>query len=118
VPCENPAHWCNRIEPQYQPLLSPEVYMGKRILVIWAPGGDTRPYQTPRSRNDPTRVYYVRLGSETVEARDEILNELMQMTARIPFDDRRNMVVTTDVLSPSLVRNFLADVHSDLRPER
>ncbi len=38
---------CNRIAPQYQPLLFPEVYDGRAILVVWAPGGDTRPYEAP-----------------------------------------------------------------------
>ncbi|MDZ7406393.1 MAG: ATP-binding protein [candidate division KSB1 bacterium] len=39
---------CKRIDPEYQPVISPEVYQGKQILVIWAPGGDVRPYQAPQ----------------------------------------------------------------------
>lgn len=27
---------CKRLEPEYQPILSPEIYQGKSILVIWA----------------------------------------------------------------------------------
>jgi len=36
---------CRRLDPQYQPVLSVETYQGRSILVIWAPGGDNRPYQ-------------------------------------------------------------------------
>ncbi|MCL4256095.1 MAG: hypothetical protein KJ043_20225, partial [Anaerolineae bacterium] len=42
------------------------------------------------------------------------LTQLMQMTAKIPFDDRRNLYTSIDVLSPTLVRNFLSDIKSDL----
>lgn len=105
---------CNRISPDYQPVLSPEVYQGKKILVIWCPAGDLRPYQAPTGKQDRPYAYYVRQGAESVEARDEILTQLMQMTAKIPFDDRRNLETTVDVISPTLVRNFLAEINSDL----
>lgn len=39
---------CRRIEPEYQPVLSPEIMQDRKILVIWAPAGDTIPYQAPR----------------------------------------------------------------------
>ena len=39
---------CNRIDPQYQPVPSPEIYQDKQILVIWVPPGDVRPYQAPK----------------------------------------------------------------------
>jgi ATP-dependent DNA helicase RecG len=38
----------------------------------------------------------------------------MQMTAKVPFDDRRNNSVPVDVISPTLVRKYLADIRSDL----
>lgn len=105
---------CNRISPDYQPVLSPEIYQGKKILVIWCPAGDVRPYQAPTGKQDRPYAYYVRQGAESVEARDGILTQLMQMTAKIPFDDRRNLEATVDVVSPTLVRNFLSDINSDL----
>ena len=105
---------CKRLNPDYQPLISPEVFQGKPIVVIWAPAGETRPYQAPKSRRGSERAYYVRLGSETVEAKDDILTQLVQMTAKVPFDDRRHTSVTMDALSPALVRNYLFDVKSDL----
>ncbi len=105
---------CKRIDPEYQPVISPETYQGKQILVIWAPAGDVRPYQSPTTLRGSERAYYVRQGSETVEAKGEILTQLMQMAAKVPFDDRRNAAVSIDVISPTLVRNFLSDIKSDL----
>jgi len=105
---------CRRIDPEYQPVISPELYLGRQILVIWCPAGDVRPYQAPESVRNPERHYYVRQGSETVEARGDTLTQLMQMTAKVPFDDRRRSDLTVDVLSPTLVRNFLSDIKSDL----
>ena len=105
---------CNRIDPSYQPIISPEIYQDKQILVIWAPAGDARPYQAPKALKDGERAYYIRQGSESVEAKGDILNQLLQMTARIPFDDRRNLAVSVDEISPTLVRNYLANVKSEL----
>jgi ATP-dependent DNA helicase RecG len=106
---------CERIDPGYQPVLSPEVYQGKQILVIWVPAGDARPYRAPESNQRGSNlVYYVRQGSQTTQARDEILSQLMQLTARTPFDDRRNNIASVDEISPALVRNYLANIKSDL----
>jgi len=105
---------CRRIDPEYQPVISPEIYQGKPILVLWAPGGDVRPYQAPKKLAGGERAYFIRLGSETIEAKGELLTQLMQMTAKTPFDDRRNASATLEVISPALVRNFLSDIGSDL----
>jgi ATP-dependent DNA helicase RecG len=105
---------CNRIDPSYQPILSPEIYQGKSILVVWAPAGDVRPYQAPQKIKEGERRYFIRQGSQTVEAKGETLNQLMQMTAKVPFDDRRNLNASVDQISPTLVRNFLANIKSDL----
>ncbi|MFN7662103.1 MAG: helix-turn-helix domain-containing protein, partial [Dolichospermum sp.] len=105
---------CKRIDPEHQPVISPEIYQDKQILVIWVSGGDVRPYQAPKTLSGGDRAYYVRQGSETVEARGDILTQLMQMAAKVPFDDRRNSAVSIDVISPTLVRNFLSDIKSEL----
>jgi len=105
---------CKRLDPEYQPVISPEIYQRKQLLVIWAPGGEVRPYQAPKNLVGNERAYYVRQGSQTIEAKGDILTQLMQLTARIPFDDRRNASVSIDVISPQLVRNFLSDIKSDL----
>jgi len=106
---------CKRIDPEYQPVLSPEIYQDKKILIIWVPGGELRPYQAPTTlQKGAARAYYVRQGSESVRAQGDVLTQLMQMTAKVPFDDRRNNSVPVEVISPTLVRKYLTDVRSDL----
>jgi ATP-dependent DNA helicase RecG len=106
---------CNRIEPEYQPVFCPETYQDKTILVIWVPGGESRPYQCPtKSTKDGTQAYYIRIGSETIEAKGDHRTRLMQLTAKVPFDDRRNQEAKLEDLSPTLVRNFLWDTGSRL----
>ncbi|MFQ5632928.1 MAG: ATP-binding protein, partial [bacterium] len=105
---------CKRIDPEYQPVLSPEVYQNKHILVIWAPAGDGRPYQAPKRSKGKERCYYIKLGSETIEAQGHSLTQLLELTAKIPFDDRRNISASLDVISSTIVRNFLANINSDL----
>ena len=106
---------CNRIEPVYQPILSPETYMGKQILVIYAPMGDARPYQAPeQSEGSAPRDYYIRIGPSTVVARDHARTQLFQVTARLPFDERRRSEVPLSALSPRRILRFFSDVGSYL----
>lgn len=106
---------CKRIDPEYPPVMSPEIFQGKQIMVIWVPGGELRPYQAPETlQKGSPKAYFIRQGSETVRAQGDNLTQLMQMTAKVPFDDRRNNTVPVDVISPSLVRKYLADIRSDL----
>lgn len=107
---------CERIQPAYQPLVFPVLDSGTPLVVIWAPGGDTRPYQAPEDLNvkgSPLH-YYVRRGPETIQAKGDTLRQLLQLTAKVPFDDRRSLQAGIESLSPNLVRRFLLDVGSDL----
>lgn len=109
---------CNTLDPVYQPVLSPEVVDGRHVLVIWAPGSETRPHQAPESLDrGAARKYYVRLGSETVEAKGAVLAQLIQLTAKVPFDDRRALGVPLEKLRDVAVREFLADIQSGLLEE-
>lgn len=110
---------CNRIDPDYQPVFSPEVLEGRHLLVIWCPGSETRPHQAPSSleKGPAPREFYIRLGSETVKAQGDLLTQLLQLTARVPFDDRRAPGVGLEELRESRVREFLADIESDLLRE-
>lgn len=40
--------FCNQIQPPYFPLLSIERFEGRNLIVLWAPGGQNRPYKAPR----------------------------------------------------------------------
>jgi len=105
-----------KLEPKVQFRLSPEVVDGKHILVVWVPGSDARPHQAPTGSNRQ-RAYYIREGSETIEAKGQWLTDLLNMCAKIPFDDRRAYQFTVNNLRSTLVREFLSDVSSGLLEE-
>lgn len=107
---------CRRIEPECAAVCFTEVYQGRSILVVRVPAGDNRPYKAPPSLRAGAgeRLFYVRTGSQTVEARDETLRQLIELTNRTPFDSRRSTDARLEDISPTLVRRYLADVHSDL----
>lgn len=107
---------CNDIDPVYQPVFSPEVIDGKEILVIWVPASDSRPHQARGQDKDQIRHYWIRSGSESVDAAKypELLTTLMQQTARVPFDDRRALHSVTEDIRETKVREFLRDIGSDL----
>lgn len=106
---------CERISPGYQPIILPEVFEGKQIIVIYAPMGDARPYQAPDAiGKGATLAYYVRIGAETHAARGPVLTQLHQLTARVPFDERRRSDVPLSSVSPRLLARYLHDVGSDL----
>jgi ATP-dependent DNA helicase RecG len=107
---------CNTIDPVYQPIFSPEVIEGQHILVIWAPGSEVRPHQAYDKPDKGERKYYIRLGDETVDVtkKPELLTQLMQLTARVPFDDRRAQQASILDIRETKVREFLQDVRSDL----
>lgn len=107
---------CSKFEPTYYPVFVPATFENKSILIIWVPGGDNRPYQAPEdvSRSGSARHYYVRVGSESIKAKNDVLRQLMECAAKVPFDDRRHQNAKIEDLSPLLVKNFLYDVRSDL----
>jgi len=79
--------YCNLIQPPYFPMLSLEIFEGRNLMVLWAPGGQNRAYKVPRSvtaRKKDYRYYICRYAS-TVEAKGEDERELISLTARIPF---------------------------------
>ena len=109
---------CNRLDPVYQPILSPEEYRSRQILVVWAPASDTKPHRAPADAAGTSR-YWIRLGADTVDAekRGSLLGELIQQTARVPWDDRRARTARMEDLSESRVREHLRDTRSGLLDE-
>ncbi|NIM16064.1 MAG: hypothetical protein GTO45_29025 [Candidatus Aminicenantes bacterium] len=69
----------HRIIPYYHPVISPYEIQGKHILVLWAAGGQSRPYKAPVSlaRENREYAYYIRKGSLTVRAGYQDEMELM-----------------------------------------
>ena len=115
---------CNRFDPPYAPVLSPELVDGRLVLVVWAPASDTRPHRAPAQpargkRKAEAPRYWVRLGSETVDAeqRGTMLRGLIDQTARVPWDDRPARQARVEDLREAKVREFLHDVRSGLLEE-
>ncbi len=107
------------IQPAYHPLTATYEVEGKTILVLWVPGGETRPYKTrvSLSKQATEWAWYIRKHSSTVKARGSDEQELLGLTARVPFDDRYNQAASLADLSPHLIEAFLREVGSELAPE-
>ena len=107
------------IQPHYHPLTGVYEVEGRTILVLWAPGGETRPYKTRVSlaRGGTEWAYYIRRHSSTVRARGADERELLSLAATVPFDDRYQQTASLDDLSDRLIERFLRDVGSDLAVE-
>ena len=122
---DNAQKWirghCNRIDPPCQPVFSPETFDDQLILVIWMPASETRPHRAPTGRKGDLPRFWVRIGSETVdaEAKGNLLASLMEQTARVPWDDRAGPSdATIEDLRESKIREYLRDVGSGLGEEK
>ncbi|SET06084.1 RNA-binding domain-containing protein [Thorsellia anophelis] len=108
------------ISPTYHPLTAVYEIENRHVLVIWAPGGGTRPYKakTSLSKKLSDWDYYIRLHSSTVKAKGDYNKELLSLTATIPFDDRFCQNVPLEELSIDLMINFLKNIDSDLTADK
>lgn len=113
--------YCNLIHPPYFPILSVQEFERKKLVVLWAPGGQNRPYSVPRdvTAKHKENHYYIRRYSSTVQVADnsEEQRELLSLTATIPFDDRLCQRATVNDLRISLIRSYLKEVKSELFSE-
>ncbi|OBW92958.1 transcriptional regulator [Gallibacterium genomosp. 3] len=105
------------IVPTFHTLTATYEIQGKLILVLWAVGGEMRPYRAKKSlsdKNSENWAYYIRQHSNTIEAKGEIEQELLSLANKVPFDDRLCLNATLDDLEPHLIREFLAEIKSEL----
>ncbi|HBZ53081.1 MAG TPA: AAA family ATPase [Eubacterium sp.] len=110
---------CNLIEPRYIPVIEPYTINGREILVLWASGGEERPYTCPEKfytekGKKSLRAYYIRKGSRTIKANSREERELISMARDVPFDDRINYQARVDDMRPALLADYLHAVGSDL----
>ena len=107
------------IQPHYHPLTATYNVDGQTILVLWVPGGETRPYKAKvnlsAERND--WAYFMRRHSSTVRAKGQDERELLSLAATVPFDDRYRQTASLDDLSHRLIREFLGEIGSELASE-
>jgi ATP-dependent DNA helicase RecG len=109
---------CHRIEPHYTPVTEPVVYEDKRIFIIWAPGGESRPYKAPQTLGDKAaKRLYIRQGSVTKPASREEERFLNTISIALPFDDRVNHGAGIHDLDKDLMTEFLYKVDSELYRE-
>lgn len=101
--------------PPYFPPAEPVDFLGKKILVIWVPGGDNRPYKAPESLGKkPAMAYWVRRYSSTKKANPAEERQLFELAAKVPFDDRVNHQALIADFNVPLIGSFLQEVKSDL----
>ncbi len=111
----------HKLIPVYIPVFQPYLINGKHILVLFAPAGDNRPYKAPISLSEKRteRALFIKRGSKTVKIKEGSDDErrLIELTARIPFDDRINQTASLDDLNLRLIQNYLKEVMSSLYEE-
>ena len=88
-------------------------------LLIWAPGGNARPYSSPKTmaKGNKERVTYIRKMSSTVVPTEEEKRELYNLANNIPFDDRVNHSAELADLNISLIQSYLREIGSALYKE-
>ena len=107
---------CKSIRPAYTPILDVGELDGKKFIIIWCPGGDSRPYSSPKTmtKDNQERSYYIRKGSATVIPNDDELKDLFTLANRTPFDDRVNHIAEISDLNYTLIKSYLKEIGSSL----
>ena len=118
----------NLIQPAYYPHTSLEDVDGKKVLVIWIPGGANRPYKVPDevTAKHKRYNYYIRYNSSSIIAKGEFEKELLDLTegkatgiptiikeikangspaASFETDDARTYFIVTFPIHPLFVQN-------------
>lgn len=106
----------NLIEPFYVPRISVEEVDGQNILAIWVPSGTERPYTAPENVTAKLKkpVFYVRYGTSSIEAKGDLLDQLREISEKVPFDDRGNENIRLEDISLVQLRDYLVKVESRL----
>lgn len=106
----------NLINPAYFPRVSVEDIDGKKIIVIWVPGGQNRPYEVPDDINAKTKNYnyYIRWMGNSIRANKQQKEELIYLSNKVPFDDRPNTQSNIDDISFTLLKEHLRQTNSRL----
>lgn len=66
------------------------------------------------SKNQSNKAYYIRHGSQTIQAEGFMLKELFEKSSYIPFDDRENPFSNVEDISLNLLKEHLYEVKSKL----
>jgi len=100
-----------KIDPPVTPLVEelPAETEGRRVLVFIIPAsGHAHSY---RSGGDDVSTYYVRIGRETIEARNGVLRELLvRRQALAPWDRRLNEKAALDDIDLLVFRELMQEI--------
>ncbi len=108
----------NRLRPHYHPIVAPIKFQNKMLLLIWCPGGQTRPYQAPETMSkQASYAYFIRRNSTTVKAQTKDTQRLHELANQVPFDDRICHQAELKDFQIGIIKDFLRDVKSDLIDE-
>ncbi|MCK5342538.1 MAG: putative DNA binding domain-containing protein, partial [Candidatus Heimdallarchaeota archaeon] len=106
----------NLIRPVYHPKLEIEEVDGKKILVLWIPGGSNRPYEVPENITAIKKeyYYYIRKYANSVKVNKQEREELISLGKQVPFDDRANTEASLHNISFTLLKEHLRITKSKL----
>ncbi len=107
---------CKLIRPAYTPIIGVDEIDDKSFIIIWCPGGDSRPYSSPKTmgKDSKERFCYIRKGSVTASPNDDELKDLFTLANRTPFDDRVNHEAELTDINYTLVKSYLKEIGSSL----
>ena len=110
---------CKLIQPEYLPIVEVADYEGKKFIVIWAPGGNSRPYSSPKSmrKDNRERIYFIRKMASTIAPSEAEKRDLYNLANNIPFDDRVNHEAELADLNITLIQSYLKEIGSSLYQE-
>ena len=110
---------CNLIEPRYCPQFSVETLDEKKIIVLWAPSGESRPYRCPvhihsEKNKDHEKGFYIRRMSHTIRADFNEEQELIRKARHISFDEEANWKADINDIRLSNIEDYLGSVGSKM----
>ena len=107
---------CKLIQPSYMPITEVARHNGRLFIIVWCPGGSTRPYSSPKQigRKHSERICWIRKMSSTIEPSEEEKRDLYNLANNVPFDDRVNHVANLSDLNITLIKSYLNEVGSSL----
>ena len=110
---------CKLIQPEYLPIVEVADYEGKKFIVVWAPGGNSRPYSSPKnmSKDNRERIYYIRKMASSIVPSETEKRDLYNLANNILFDDRVNHEAELADLNITLIQSYLKEIGSSLYQE-
>lgn len=112
------VEYCKKcITPSYIPNIEVVDFNDAKIIVLWVYQGYDKPYEALENvyvKGSKNKKCYIRKSSSTLIANDYEKKELLRSVELVPFDDRINRKATINDLKPSLIREFLSDIGSEL----